>query len=68
MGARVRRLFATGWVYVTTHPGRDRGAETVDKALWIAITIVVAGGVGLLFRDAIESFFNSLVFEIGFGD
>jgi hypothetical protein len=68
MGSWLRRWLVTGWVYVTTGPGRDRGVETVDKALWIGITIVVAGGIGLLFRDAVESFFNSLVFEIGLGD
>jgi hypothetical protein len=55
------------WVYLRTHPDRDRGAETVDKVLWIAVTIVVVGGVGLLFRDAVIQFFNGLVFEIGFG-
>lgn len=68
MVARVRRWLVTGWMHVSTHPGRDRGAETVDKALWIAITIVVAGSVGLLFRDSIQEFWSTLVFEIGFGD
>jgi hypothetical protein len=45
----------------------DRGAETVDKVLWIAVIIVVVGAVGLLFRDAVVEFFNSMVFEIGLG-
>lgn len=55
------------WVWATTHPDRDLGAETVDKVLWIAVVIVVVGGVGLLFRNAVQDFFNSLIFEIGFG-
>ena len=58
------------WLYrrlaqLATEP--DRGAETVDKVLWIAVIIVVVGAVGLLFRDAVVDFFNNMVFEIGFG-
>ena len=61
----IRRWLGGRWAQVNAYP--DRGAETVDKVLWIAVIIVVVGGVGLLFRDAITTFFNSLVFEIGFG-
>ena len=61
----IPRWLAGWWAQVSAYP--DRGAETVDKVLWIAVVIVVVGGVGLLFRDAITTFFNSLIFEIGFG-
>ena len=61
----IRRWSAGRCAQVSAYP--DRGAETVDKVLWIAVVIVVVGGVGLLFRDAITTFFNSLIFEIGFG-
>lgn len=53
------------WAQLKAEP--DRGAETVDKVLWIAVIIVVVGAVGLLFRDAVVDFFNNMVFEIGFG-
>jgi hypothetical protein len=58
------RLLAGRWAAARANP--DRGAETVDKVLWVAVVIVVVGAVGLLFRDAITSYFNSLVIEIGF--
>jgi hypothetical protein len=51
-------------VHLRAYP--DRGAETVDKVLWIAVIIVVVGAVGLLFRDAVVEFFNNMVIEIGF--
>jgi hypothetical protein len=68
MATRAGRWCARRWSWATTHLGSDRGSETVDKVLWVAVVIVVVGGIGLLFRDAVESFFNSLVFEIGFGN
>jgi hypothetical protein len=67
MLTRIGCRLAAGWVWLRTHPDRDRGAETVDKVLWMAVIIVVVGAVGLLFRDAITEAFNSLIFEIGFG-
>lgn len=66
MLTRIRHRLIHGWVWLRTHPDRDRGSETVDKVLWMAVTIVVVGGVGLLFRGAITDAFNALVFEIGF--
>jgi hypothetical protein len=65
MNARVCRWWAHRWAQLKEAP--DRGAETVDKVLWIAVIIVVVGAVGLLFRDAVVDFFNNMVFEIGFG-
>jgi hypothetical protein len=62
---RIRRQVAERWAWMRAHP--DRGAETVDKVLWMAVTIVVVGAVGLLFRDAVTDAFNALVFEIGLG-
>lgn len=67
MLTRTRRRLTAGWVWLRTHPDRDRGAETVDKVLWMAVVIVVVGAVGLLFRDAITQAFNALVIDIGFG-
>jgi hypothetical protein len=58
------RWWARRWAHLRAYP--DRGAETVDKVLWIAVIIVVVGAVGLLFRDAVVEFFNNMVFEIGF--
>jgi len=63
--ALVGRWWARRWAQLAAQP--DRGAETVDKVLWIAVVIVVVGAVGLLFRDAVVAFFNNMVFEIGFG-
>ena len=51
--------------HLRTHP--DRGDESVNKVLWIAVTIVVVAAVGALFSDAVTQFFDSLVFEIGIG-
>ena len=65
MNARMCRWWAGRWAQLAARP--DRGAETVDKVLWIAVIIVVVGAVGLLFRDAVVDFFNNMVFEIGFG-
>lgn len=67
MLTRTGQRLTAGWVRLRTHPHRDRGAETVDKVLWMAVVIVVVGAVGLLFRDAVTDAFNALVFEIGFG-
>jgi len=68
MATRIGRRCARCWSWASTRLGSDRGSETVDKVLWVAVVIVVVGGIGLLFRDAVESFFNSMVFEIGFGN
>ena len=65
MHSPVGRWLVGRWARLRAYP--DRGAETVDKVLWVAVIIVVVGAVGLLFRDAITSYFSSLVFEIGFG-
>ncbi len=44
----------------------DRGAQTVDIMLWVAAFIVIVGAVGLIFRDDLKAFFNSLSYTIGF--
>jgi len=44
----------------------DRGAQTVDIMLWVAVMIVIVGAVGVIFRDDLKSFFNSLSYSIGF--
>jgi preprotein translocase subunit Sss1 len=44
----------------------DRGAETVEVMLWVAVIIVVVGGVGLILRNDLVAFFNRLVYDIGF--
>jgi hypothetical protein len=65
MCTRLRRWFIGRWKQLRAHP--DRGDESVNKVLWIAVTIVVVGVVGALFSDAVTTFFNSLVFDIGIG-
>jgi hypothetical protein len=65
INSRLRRWYTSRWAHLRAHP--DRGDESVNKVLWIAVTIVVVAAVGALFSDAITTFFNSLVFEIGFG-
>ena len=44
----------------------DRGAQTVDIMLWVAAFIVIVGAVGVIFRDDLKAFFNSLSYSIGF--
>jgi len=44
----------------------DKGAETVEVMLWVAVIIVAVGGVGLIFRNDLVTFFNGLVYDIGF--
>jgi len=44
----------------------DRGAQTVDIMLWVAVFIVIVGAVGLIFRNDLKAFFNSLSYTIGF--
>lgn len=63
MSRHFRTRMARSWVVLRAQS--DRGAETVDTILWIAVAIVVVGAVGLLFRNAITKFFNSIVFTIG---
>lgn len=44
----------------------DRGAQTVDVMLWVGVFIAVVGIVGVIFRNDIRDFFNSLTYSIGF--
>jgi Flp pilus assembly pilin Flp len=44
----------------------DRGAQTVDIMLWVAAFIVIVGAVGVIFRDDLKGFFNSISYTIGF--
>jgi hypothetical protein len=46
--------------------GGDRGAQTVDIMLWVAVFIVIVGAVGLIFRNDLQAFFHSLSYSIGF--
>lgn len=44
----------------------DAGMETVDKILWVAATIVIVGTVGMIFKNKLEAFANSLNITLGF--
>jgi hypothetical protein len=44
----------------------DRGAQTVDIMLWVAAFIVIVGAVGVIFRDDLKGFFNSISYSLGF--
>jgi hypothetical protein len=46
--------------------GGDAGAQTVDIMLWVAAFIVIVGAVGVIFRDDLKGFFNSISYTIGF--
>jgi hypothetical protein len=65
MKQRLIDWYATRLARLRTCP--DRGDESVNKVLWIAVTIVVVAAVGALFSSAITEFFNSLIFDIGIG-
>ncbi len=58
------RRLAAGVAQMRAHP--DRGVETVDIMLWVGVFIAVVGIVGVIFRDDIRDFFNSLQYSIGF--
>ncbi len=60
----INNRIRTGLAALAKHP--DRGAQTVDIMLWVAVFIVVVGGVGLIFRNDLVTFFNGLVYDIGF--
>ncbi|MCZ7375264.1 hypothetical protein [Micromonospora sp. WMMC250] len=61
---RLRANLAYGLSAIRENP--EHGAETVDTIMWIAIFIVVVGGIGMLFRDTVTQYWNSLVITIGF--
>jgi hypothetical protein len=44
----------------------DRGAQTVDIMLWVAAFIVIVGAVGVILREDLKAFFNSISYSIGF--
>jgi Flp pilus assembly pilin Flp len=51
---------ASNWRAMRNRP--DRGAvETTDLIMWIAVTVVVIGGLGFAFKGAVTGFFNSIV-------
>jgi hypothetical protein len=60
----VARLLARGIVALRQRP--ERGAQTVDIMLWVAVMIVIVGAVGVIFRDDLKAFFNSISYTIGF--
>jgi len=60
----VTRLVVAAILALRREP--DRGAQTVDIMLWVAVMIVIVGAVGVIFRDDLKSFFNSLSYSIGF--
>jgi hypothetical protein len=62
--ATINRLFIRG--IVALRRGDDRGAQTVDIMLWVAVFIVIVGTVGVIFRDDLKGFFNSISYTIGF--
>jgi undecaprenyl pyrophosphate phosphatase UppP len=53
-------------VALRRHADDDRGAQTVDIMLWVAVFIVIVGVVGVIFRDDVKAFFNSISYTIGF--
>ena len=59
----IHRVTATA---VRLRAGPDRGAQTVDIMLWVAVFIAIIGIVGAIFRDDVRDFFNSLSYSIGF--
>jgi hypothetical protein len=63
MSTIARRVYL-GLTALSRRP--DKGAQTVDIMLWVAVMIVIVGAVGLIFRNSITTFFNSLVYDIGF--
>jgi hypothetical protein len=58
------RLLAKGIVGLRQRP--ERGAQTVDIMLWIAVMIVIVGAVGAILRDDLQEFFNNISYTIGF--
>jgi Flp pilus assembly pilin Flp len=44
----------------------QRGAQTTEYMLWVAVIIVVVGAVGVIFKNSLVAFFNSMVYDIGF--
>ena len=66
MYATLNRLLIRGIVALRRHTGNDRGAQTVDIMLWVAAFIVIVGAVGVIFRDDLKAFFNSISYSIGF--
>jgi len=62
--AIINRLVIRG--IVALHRADDRGAQTVDIMLWVAAFIVIVGAVGVIFRDDLKGFFNSISYTIGF--
>ena len=65
MFATLNRLLLRG-VLALRRTGDDRGAQTVDIMLWVAAFIVIVGAVGVIFRDDLKAFFNSISYSIGF--
>ncbi|HET8659159.1 MAG TPA: hypothetical protein VFM55_09195 [Micromonosporaceae bacterium] len=64
MNKLVTRLFVSTILALRREP--DRGAQTVDIMLWVAVMIVIVGAVGVIFRDDLKTFFNNISYSIGF--
>jgi hypothetical protein len=64
MNKAISRLLTRGAVALRRQP--ERGAQTVDIMLWVAVMIVIVGAVGVIFRDDLKAFFNSISYTIGF--
>jgi len=60
----ITRLFIRTALALRREP--DRGAQTVDIMLWVAVMIVIVGAVGVIFRDDLKTFFNNISYSIGF--
>ncbi len=56
LGDRLRRL----------REQPDAGVETVDKIMWAAVFVVIVSSVGLLFKNKVEAFLNSITIALGF--
>jgi hypothetical protein len=63
MIATLRRRLTANWAALRAEP--ERGAETVDILMWVAVMVVIVGGLGALFSADITAFYHSIVFSIG---
>lgn len=63
LGTRITTLLTLAWLTMTDRARRrpdDRGSETVDKVLWIALTVVMVLAVYAVFNTKIVAKINSV--------
>jgi hypothetical protein len=44
----------------------DRGSDTVERIMWVAIIIIVVAAIGLIFKNKITAYANNLDINLGF--